>query len=109
MQREEASPVPEGRRATRRRTRRRPWRDSAAQLDGNRPHATISATRGSSRTASPTGTPFKGPGAVWFRLAHPLVQGEAPSPYQRVAVAADSGNGISAALDLGSTCSSTAT
>jgi acyl-CoA thioesterase len=29
-----------------------------------------------------------------------LVQGQAPSPYQRVAVAADSGNGISAILDL---------
>jgi acyl-CoA thioesterase len=28
-----------------------------------------------------------------------LVVGEAPSPYQRVAVAADSGNGISAVLD----------
>lgn len=46
------------------------------------------------------GTMFRGPSAVWFRLQHPLVQGEAPSPYQRVAVAADSGNGISAILDL---------
>ena len=43
---------------------------------------------------------FKGPSAVWFRLAYPLVAGEAPSPYGRVAVAADSGNGISAALDF---------
>lgn len=43
---------------------------------------------------------FKGPSAVWFRLAFPLVAGEAPSPYQRVAVAADSGNGVSAALDF---------
>ncbi len=43
---------------------------------------------------------FKGPCTVWFRLAHPLVEGEAPSPYQRVAVAADSGNGVSAALDF---------
>jgi hypothetical protein len=32
-------------------------------------------------------------------LRHPLLEGEAPSPYQRVAVAADSGNGISAVLD----------
>ncbi len=31
---------------------------------------------------------------------HPLVQGESPTPYQRIAVAADSGNGISAALDF---------
>ena len=43
---------------------------------------------------------FKGPSVVWFRLAYPLVTGEAPSPYQRVAVAADSGNGVSAALDF---------
>jgi Thioesterase-like superfamily len=46
------------------------------------------------------GQPFRGPSSVWMRLAHPLVEGEAPSPYQRVAVAADSGNGVSAALDI---------
>ena len=44
---------------------------------------------------------FKGPCAAWFRMNHPLVKGERPSPYQRVAVAADSGNGISAVLDFG--------
>lgn len=38
--------------------------------------------------------------SVWFRMRHPLVDGESPSPYQRVAVAADSGNGISAVLDF---------
>jgi hypothetical protein len=43
---------------------------------------------------------FRGPCTVWFRLSRPLVAGEDPSPYQRVAVAADSGNGISAALDF---------
>jgi hypothetical protein len=43
---------------------------------------------------------FDGPSAVWFRLNHPIVAGETPSAYQRVAVAADSGNGISAVLDL---------
>jgi hypothetical protein len=43
---------------------------------------------------------FRGPSAVWFRLRHPLVEGEAPSPIERVAVAADSGNGISAILDF---------
>jgi hypothetical protein len=43
---------------------------------------------------------FNGPCSAWFRLRHPLVLGEDPSPYQRVVVAADSGNGISAALDL---------
>jgi hypothetical protein len=43
---------------------------------------------------------FQGPCSIWFRLRHPLVDGEAPSPYQRVAVAADSGNGVSASLDF---------
>jgi hypothetical protein len=43
---------------------------------------------------------FKGPCAIWFRLRHPLLDSEAPGVYQRVAVAADSGNGISAILDL---------
>ncbi|HEV8689590.1 MAG TPA: thioesterase family protein [Ideonella sp.] len=43
---------------------------------------------------------FQGPCTAWFRLQHPLVDGETPSPYQRVAVAADSGNGISASLDF---------
>lgn len=46
------------------------------------------------------GTFFHGPSAVWFRMRHPLVASEAPSPIQRVAVAADSGNGISAVLDF---------
>jgi hypothetical protein len=42
-----------------------------------------------------------GTGAMtaWMRLVVPVVPGEAPSPLQRVVVAADSGNGISAALD----------
>ena len=46
------------------------------------------------------GTIFQGPCAIWFRLQHPLVEGEEPSPFQRTAVAADSGNGISAILDF---------
>lgn len=43
---------------------------------------------------------FRGPCAIWFRLRHPLIEGEEPSPIERVAVAADSGNGISAILDF---------
>ncbi len=50
-------------------------------------------------TRSALGKAFAGPCAIWFRMRHPLVEGEAASPYQRVAVAADSGNGISAVLD----------
>lgn len=39
-----------------------------------------------------------GPATVWMRLRHPLVAGEDTSPGQRVAAAADFGNGVSAAL-----------
>ena len=38
--------------------------------------------------------------AVWFRLKCAVVEGEPPTPLQRLAAAADSGNGISVALDL---------
>ena len=40
-----------------------------------------------------------GPATVWMRMRHPLVAGEEPSGLQRVLTAADSGNGVSAALD----------
>ena len=40
-----------------------------------------------------------GPATVWMRMRHPLVAGEEPTPLQRVMVAADTGNGVSAALD----------
>jgi len=43
---------------------------------------------------------FRGPCAIWFRLRHALVEGETPYPVERVAVVADSGNGISAILDF---------
>jgi len=46
------------------------------------------------------GEMFRGPCAIWFRLRHPIVAGESPLPAERVAVAADSGNGISAILDF---------
>jgi hypothetical protein len=51
-------------------------------------------------TRSASGRIFDGPCSIWFRLRHPLIEGEDPSPYQRVAVAADSGNGVSAILDI---------
>ena len=41
----------------------------------------------------------RGPATVWMRMAVPLLAGEEPSPLQRVLAAADSGNGVSAALD----------
>jgi hypothetical protein len=42
-----------------------------------------------------------GNGSVWFRLRIPIIAGETPSPLQRVAAAADFGNGVSAALPRG--------
>ncbi|MBN9112578.1 MAG: thioesterase family protein [Pseudonocardia sp.] len=41
-----------------------------------------------------------GPGRAWVRQRVPLVEGEEPSPLQRLVVAADSANGIAAPLDL---------
>jgi hypothetical protein len=40
-----------------------------------------------------------GPAVVWMRMRQPLIDAEPPSPLVRVLVAADSGNGVSAALD----------
>jgi hypothetical protein len=40
-----------------------------------------------------------GPATVWLRMRHPLLAGEQPSPLQRVLIAADVGNGVSASLD----------
>jgi hypothetical protein len=39
-----------------------------------------------------------GPATAWLRLRHPLVDGEQPSPLQRLAAAGDFGNGISTPL-----------
>ena len=41
-----------------------------------------------------------GPATAWLRMRQPLVGDEPPSPLQRVLVAADVGNGISAAVDF---------
>ncbi len=42
-----------------------------------------------------------GPATVWFRLRVPVVAGEEASPLQRVAAAADFGNGVSTVLPRG--------
>ena len=41
----------------------------------------------------------QGPATAWLRMAVELVAGESPTPLQRLLAAADTGNGISAALD----------
>jgi hypothetical protein len=40
-----------------------------------------------------------GPAVAWMRMRVPLVDGEEPTPLERLLVAADSGNGVSATLD----------
>jgi acyl-CoA thioesterase len=47
-----------------------------------------------------SGTFGSGKMTLWMRMVMPLLSGEEPSPLQRVMIAADSGNGISVALDL---------
>ena len=42
----------------------------------------------------------QGPASVWIRLAVPVVAGEEPTSLERVAAAADFGNGISSVLDF---------
>jgi hypothetical protein len=46
-----------------------------------------------------SGTFGGGPSTAWFRLRHPIVAGEEPTPLQRLAAAGDFGNGISATLN----------
>jgi hypothetical protein len=42
-----------------------------------------------------------GPSGMWMRLLMPIVAGEAPTPFQRVAAAADFGNAIAASFGQG--------
>ncbi|MEW2588698.1 thioesterase family protein [Streptomyces virginiae] len=42
-----------------------------------------------------------GPGTCWMRMKVPLIAGEETRPLDRVLIAADSGNGISAVMDFG--------
>ena len=99
MQREEDMPIPEGHSGT----------PAAGGAESAQPMPVVTMNFGDgsfgyaelveNRIAA--GHFFNGPCTVWFRMNHPLVKGETASPYQRVAVAADSGNGVSAALDFG--------
>ena len=98
MQREVVLPVPEGTAGHPPPLAPRPWRDSPSTTMAFDDRDFGYAKLVENRLAA--GAAFRGPSAVWFRMHHPLVKGEAPSPYQRVAVAADSGNGVSAALDF---------
>lgn len=77
-----------------------PERDAASSPESSMPFSPGRVGYGTLvETRVARGRLFDGPCQVWFRLRHPLLDGETPSPYQRVLVAADSGNGISAMLD----------
>jgi hypothetical protein len=98
MQREDAAPIPEGTPGHPPQAAPKPPDECPAVsmnfLDGSFGYAELVENR------LAAGRFFKGPCAAWFRMKHPLVKGETPSAYQRVAVAGDSGNGISASLDF---------
>ncbi len=99
MQREDDLPIPDGTPGAS--VAERP---EAAQPMSGRPYA---LRRRNARLRRPGGESDRGRTILQWPLRrlvshdHPLVKGEAPTPYQRVAVAADSANGISAALDFG--------
>ena len=98
VQREEDVPIPDGTPGHPPPHAPKPWRDSPVVTMAFDGHDFGYARLIENRLAA--GQFFNGPCAAWFRMNHPLVAGEEPSPYQRVAVAADSGNGISASLDI---------
>ncbi|MFN8028317.1 MAG: hypothetical protein U0W40_18720 [Acidimicrobiia bacterium] len=50
-----------------------------------------------------------GPSGMWMRLLVPVVAGEAPTPFQRVAAAADFGNALAAPFGQGRYAASTPT
>jgi len=100
--------------------RARAWRIrvSAVELDPKPPEAEPSPGPGTAETRAffPTGheTGYHramevrflsgayldpGPARAWMRMRVALIEGEEPSPLDRVLVAADSGNGVSAPLD----------
>jgi Thioesterase-like superfamily len=99
-QREEVLPVPEATPGHPPPHAPKPWRDCPVVSMGFEGHDSHFGYAELVENRVAEGRAFRGPCAVWFRLNHPLVKGEDPSPYQRVAVAADSGNGISASLDF---------
>lgn len=77
-----------------------PALDPASSPESRMPFSAVRVGYGNLvETRLARGRMFDGPCQAWFRLRHPLLDGETPSPFQRVAVAADSGNGISAMLD----------
>jgi hypothetical protein len=71
--------------------------------ESQRPPATLGAEYGYAHAVewrwAAGGWEERGRGTVWTRMRIPVVEGEEPSPRQRVMVVADSGNGASNVLD----------
>lgn len=67
--------------------------ESGAHLDGYMKVLDVRTTAGRFGAA--------GPAAVWTRANVGLVAGEEPSPFERAAVVADSGSGVSRGVELG--------
>ena len=80
-------------------SRRRPGRTPAASARSSRPARPSATTPRWTTASSRARSPSPARRRVWMRMRHPLVAGEPTSPLARVLVAADSGNGVSAALD----------
>jgi Thioesterase-like superfamily len=96
--------------------RARAWRLEAGAGGERRDPPTAGPAQGRQRDFFPTGQEVgyhtameyrfvrgaflePGPATVWMRMRVPLVGGERPTGLQRVMAAADSGNGVGAALD----------
>jgi hypothetical protein len=79
-----------------------PPRDQAvgSQPDWGYPHVAFHSHATEHRVVRGTWNEL-GPTTDWIRLAVPVIEGEEPSPLQRVVAAADFGNGVSAALPFG--------
>ncbi len=79
--------------------RLRPVRNRRRPASSSPPARTSATTRAMDYRFVTGGFLEPGPATVWMRMRVPLVAGEEPTPLVRVMVAADSGNGVSAALD----------
>jgi hypothetical protein len=77
-----------------------PSEAAGSQPDWGYPHVAFHSHATEHRVVRGTWNEL-GPTTDWIRLAVPVVAGEEPSPLQRLAAAADFGNGISAALPYG--------
>jgi hypothetical protein len=84
--------------------------DAAGHPFASPEHGVVMVARGVPRAFHSEGAELRfvegtfeapGPATVWVRLRVPVLAGEVPSPLERVAAAADFGNGVSSPLSFG--------